>query len=129
MPYKPDGFPDLSPYLIVRDMASTLAFLRAVFQVSVMDEHCHPDGRTHVSLKIGDSVLMVGQAVGEYQPAPCHVHLYVPDPLAVYEQALALGATSLQLPEPREDGHLRGGFLDLNQTGWWVGCQHLVNPV
>ena len=41
---------------------------------------------------------MVGTAMGDAKPMPGQVHCYVDDVDAVYEKALAAGATSLRVP-------------------------------
>ena len=49
--------------------------------------------------KIGDSIVMIGDA-GEENPAmPAMIHLYVDDCDAMYERALAAGGTSEREPD------------------------------
>jgi len=58
-----------------------------------------PDGFVHhAKMRIGDSVLEMGEAHGPFPAMPLNLHLYVPDADAVYRQALAAGATSVREP-------------------------------
>lgn len=52
----------------------------------------------HAELRIGNSVLEVGEAHGPYQPMLATFYMYVPDVDAVYRRALTAGAKSIQEP-------------------------------
>jgi len=114
MPYKPDGYTSVAPYLIVDDVTGTLAFLRAVFG-------CEPlrvirggdDAIVHAEARIDDTVVMLGQMPGG---PDAHVHVYVEDVDAVFERASAAGGTRVQDIEDKGDGDRRGGVRDANGT-------------
>lgn len=119
--YKPKGYHTLTTYLVVKDARKQLEFLKAAFDA--VPEHVseRPDGTVmHASLTIGDSKIMVGQAFGEYPQMPCAVYMYVPDCDAVYQKALAAGATSKQAPANMFYGDRHGGVVDANgnPSGW-----------
>lgn len=121
MSYKPDGYPDLSPYLIVSDPEAVMRFAEAAFGASRLRVIPRMNKEImHAELKIGDSVLMMGGMDGA--PAS-HVHLYCPDPRGWHAAALKAGATEAQAMEDQGDGDLRGGVSSPDGTTWWLACQ------
>jgi PhnB protein len=57
---KPDGYHNISPYLIVKGAAAAIEFYKKVFGASEIMRMPQPDGRIgHAELKIGDSVFML----------------------------------------------------------------------
>ena len=116
--HKPDGHTDISPYLIVDDAQAVLDFLAAVFDAPTLRIERGPDGRIeHAEARVGDGVVMMGQAPGG---AGAHVHVYVPDPEEAFARALAAGGGQVQPLERRGDGDLRGGVADGHGTTWWI---------
>lgn len=121
MTYKPDGYTDVSPYLIVSDIEATLTFVEAAFNGERLRVMTRPDGSPmHAETRIGDSVVMLGQST---PAASANVHVYVPDVRATYAAALAAGATSVQEPLDQNDGDLRAGVQDPTGTVWWPATQ------
>lgn len=123
MSYKPDGYPSVSPYLLVDDGARLIEFLEAVFHAKVARRFARPDGSLqHVEVQIDDSIVMFGEATPEWKASPAMVHIFHPDIDAVFERARAAGATIQQEPKTGSDGDTdrRGGFLSPCGTSWWV---------
>ncbi|MEL7117185.1 MAG: bleomycin resistance protein, partial [Pseudomonadota bacterium] len=78
MAYKPDGYTDLAPYLVVPDPEAVLTFCSEVFGAQRLRVIHRPDGSVmHAECRIGDTVLMMG---GQAGGAPLTLHLYLPDP-------------------------------------------------
>ena len=119
MSYKPDGYSDLSPYLLVPDPAAVLDFCAQVFgaeRLRVIEE----GGRIqHAECRIGDSVVMMAEAEGP----PAMLHIYMDDPQAAFDRAVAAGAEVLQPMLDKGDGDLRGGFRTPCGTSWYVARQ------
>ncbi|WP_312520105.1 VOC family protein [Massilia sp.] len=102
----PEGFRSITPHLVCEGAAEALAFYQRAFgavQVARMDG---PGGKImHAEMRIGDSMVMLADAFPEYgsrgpralQGTPVTIHLYVNDADAVWERALAAGAT-VQMP-------------------------------
>lgn len=119
--FKPDGYPSVSPYLIVADAEALLGFAATAFGAKVAFIHRTDAGRVgHAELRIDDSILMVGEAPGA---AAAHIHLYVPDADATFASALAAGATPVQAVGEKGDGDRRGGVTDPSGTTWWISTQ------
>ena len=121
MAYKPAGYPDLSPYLLVTDIEGELGFLAAAFGATPLRRMPDAQGRiTHAEARIGDSVVMLGLMP---EAAGGMVHLYLPDPDAAYERAIAAGATVEQPMTEQGDGDRRGGLRSPFGPSWWVARQ------
>lgn len=121
--WKPRGYNVLSPYLLTAKPDRVLAFFEKVFpEVRRRHVMSDEDGRVmHAELKIGDSVLMLGDP-GDGSTEHCHIHLYVPDASAAYRRALKAGAKSVRKPVQKGDADKRGGFTDPTGTVTvWVG--------
>ncbi len=130
IPWRPDGYTQLSPYLVVEGADRLLAFLERVFGADALRRFEDDDGGiVHAEARIGDTVIMVADAVEGWPPVSAHVHVYVPDADAVYAAALEAGAESLQTPVRRNgDPDRRGGFRDPSGTTWWVATQEGPDP-
>ena len=120
----PDGYHTVTPYLVVRDPASLIEFLRQVFNATGIECTELPDGRImHAEVRIGDSIVMTGGANDDYPPMPAMLHLYLEDTDAVYQRAMADGATSLQEPEDQFYGDRTAGFQDEFDNQWWLATR------
>jgi uncharacterized glyoxalase superfamily protein PhnB len=114
------GRSTVSPYLLLRDAEKTMRFAEAVFGATRLLVHERPDGAgiMHAELRIGDSVVMMGE-VSAGQEA--HLHVYVEDVRHVFDRARQAGARVLQEPLAKGDGDLRAGVADGNGIVWWIG--------
>ena len=117
----PDGHHTVTPYLVVNDAARLIAFLQRAFDGKETICSTKPDGSIgHAEVRIGDSVVMLGQADGEWKAMPCAIYLYVPDTDAVYRQALQAGATSIMEPANQFYGDRNAGVKDPCGNLWWI---------
>jgi uncharacterized glyoxalase superfamily protein PhnB len=124
VPYKPEGYTSVAPYLIVDGAARTIDFLTKVFGATALRRHDAPDGGImHAEVRIDDTVVMLADGGEGWPPIPSHVHVYVKDVDATYRKALAAGATSVQEPIKKGDQDKRGGVRDAGGVTWWIGTQ------
>jgi PhnB protein len=122
--WKPQGYNSVSPYLIVSDARATMAFLQAAFDAEPLRVIARPDGTLrHAEARIGDTVVMLADAVDGWPAVPAYVHVYVADVDAVYRRALAAGAESVAEPVKKDDADKRGGVQDPGGTTWWLSTQ------
>ena len=112
----------VTPYLVVSNADDELAFLKAAFGGTEVLCHRNADNSVmHAEIKIGDSLVMLGQAGGPWTPHRAGLYLWVEDVDATYERALAAGATSESEPEDKPYGHRNAGVIDSNGITWWIG--------
>ncbi|MFP4438806.1 MAG: VOC family protein [Chloroflexaceae bacterium] len=112
------GFHTITPYLVTQDLDRLIAFVQQVFAATETLRMQGAAGGTHVEVQIGDSMLMIGGGTGGAMPAALYV--YVEDVDAVYQRALAAGATTLMEPSDEADGDRRGGVQDPFGNQWFI---------
>jgi len=119
-PIRP-GFHTITPYLFVRDTPRLIEFLLAAFGGELNSRMSRPDGSVmHAEMRIGDSMLMMGEGAGDFGPMPTSIYLYVPDCDAVFRNAVAAGGTSISEPRDMPSGERYGGIKDPCGNIWWV---------
>ncbi len=122
--HKPEGYPTVSPYLIVDGAGATIDFLVQAFDAVPLRQFPGPGGRLmHAEVQLGDSVVMLADSSDGWPAHAAQVHVYVPDVDATYRRALAAGATSVQEPVKKEDPDKRGGVKDRSGTTWWIATK------
>lgn len=121
MAHKPNGYSDLSPYLLVADVIDSIDWLERALGAARLRLVPNAEGEIiHGEARIGDSVVMLGRAPGH---PGAHVHVYLPDPDTVMAQAIAAGATLVQDMTEAGDGDRRGGVCAPDGTTWWLATQ------
>lgn len=89
MPFKPDTYPSVAPYLVVEGAQATLDFLVTVFDAVPLRLHPGAHGRLgHAEVRIDDTVVMLGDAMPGWPAVPAHVHVYVADVDAIWTRAI-----------------------------------------
>jgi uncharacterized glyoxalase superfamily protein PhnB len=117
----PEGYPAVSPYLIAKDAAALLEFMEKAFDAKETFRMDAPDGSvSHAEVRIGDSVVMVGEAGAAWPARPSAINLYVPDVDATYRAAVAAGATSKDEPADQFYGDRRATVVDPAGNQWFI---------
>jgi len=117
----PEGFHTVTPYLVVPGVPKLIDFLKQSFDAQEIQRHPRPDGTIqHAEVRIGDSIIMMGEPDGSHKNMPAMILLYVADPDALYQRALRAGATSLREPTDQPYGDRIGGVEDPTGNQWWV---------
>lgn len=123
MPVKPipDGYHTVTPVLTVHGAAKLIEFVKQAFDAKETFRMPGPDGSVmHAEMKIGDSMVMLGEATDEWKPMPATVALYVEDADAWYKRALRAGATSVREPADQFYGDRSAGVKDFAGNHWWI---------
>ncbi len=116
-----DGFHTVTPYLLVHSAARLIQFLEGAFGAELRFVKKRADGGImHAELRLGDSMLMLGEASDRFPAMPASLYLYVPDCDAVYERALAAGGESVLPIMTFPSGERYGGVRDLCGNVWWI---------
>jgi len=121
-PIRP-GFRMVTPYLVAEDGMALLDFVKGAFGAEETLRAMTPTG-VHGEARIGDSMIMMGGGVaGKKFPSTLHpsaLHVYVEDADAVYQSALAAGATSIDEPRDQEYGERSGSVKDAAGNLWYI---------
>ena len=116
-----EPFRSVTPQLNPLRAQVVIEFLQKAFGAEEVYRAQTPDGVVHhARVRIGDSIIGMGEAHGPYQPMPCTLHLYVPDADAAYERALRAGATSIQPVADQPYGDRSGGVTDPFGNRWFL---------
>ncbi len=119
--YKPAGLFNVNPYLHPRRAEPLIAFLKRAFGAEEIVKYTSPDGVVnHAALRMGDSVIEMGEAHGKYETMEAMFYLYVPNMENIYRQALAAGATSFQEPTDQPYGDRNAGVKDNFGNKWYI---------
>ena len=119
--YKWEGAPDVQPYLHPLRAEPVINFLKHAFGAEELGRSAGPEGVIHhVTMKVGDSHLEMGEAHEVYGPMASMFYLYVPDCDALYRRALAVGATSISEPKDQPYGDRSGGVKDAFGNQWYI---------
>ena len=98
----PDGYHTATPYLVLQNAASAIEFYKKAFGATELMRLASPGGKIgHAEIKIGDSPIMLADEfpeMGYRGPkalggSPVSIMLYVEDVDAIFNQAVAAGAT------------------------------------
>lgn len=125
MPFKPEGYSSVAPYLVVSGAQQMIDFLDSVFDARVARRYDNPDGTVmHAEVSIDDSIVMIGESSSTYPPNTLMIHVYVADVDDVFKRALTAGATEDQVPQQRpNDPDRRGSFKDFAGNTWAIATQ------
>ena len=119
--YVPKGLHNVNPYLHPRRAEPLIGFLKRAFGAQEVAKHASPDGVVHHAVvRVGDSVVEMGEAHDKYEPMPAMFYVYVPNMDNVYKQALAAGATSFQEPTDQFYGDRNAGVQDPFGNKWYI---------
>lgn len=114
----------VAPVLQVRGAGDFIDFLKRAFFAGEEFVHRAPDGTVaHAEMRIGDMMLELGEAHGQFEPRPGGFHLLVPNSDAIYERALQSGAVSLYEPRDMPYGDHEGGVVDPFGNHWYIGTR------
>lgn len=117
----PEGLRTITPYLHCKGAEQVLAFVERAFSGKELLRAHSPEGVIqHAKMRIGDSVLELGEAHGKYQPMGAALHLYVEDTDALYRQAMDAGAKSIYPPSDQDYGDRSAGLVDPFGNHWYL---------
>jgi uncharacterized glyoxalase superfamily protein PhnB len=120
--YIPDGYHTVTPYLTVVNAEHVLEFVqKALGGELIFAMRDIQGGIRHAEIRIGDSIVMVGQAREQFHPRPMTLYVYMPDCDSIYRRAVAAGGVSLQEPANQFYGDRTCGVEDSQGNHWWIG--------
>ncbi|WP_291413869.1 VOC family protein [Actinophytocola sp.] len=124
----PDGYTTVTPWLISKDTASELEFIRAAFGGQELARVESEDGSIgHAETRIGDAVVLLFDAPADWPPTPCVLRLHVEDAEETYRRARAAGAEAVTEPTELFWGDKVGRVRDPLGNLWWIQ-QRVAEP-
>ena len=126
----PEGYHAVTPYLIIKDAAEAIEFYKTAFGAQELVRMSMPDGKIgHAEIKIGDSILMLGEEVEEMgfrSPqalggCPVGFVIYIEDVDTEFQRALDAGATVSRPLENKFYGDRMGSVRDPFGYEWSLG--------
>ena len=119
----PAGLGSVTPFLHPRGADRLIAFLEQAFSGEAIMVARGPDETIkHAMIRVGRSVVEMGEAHEEWQPMPTMFYLYVDDVDAAYRRALAAGAASMEEPAVQPYGERRAAVRDAFDNQWYLAA-------
>jgi len=119
--YTPKGLNNVNVYMHPLRAEPVINFLKRAFGAREIGRYASPDGVVHhAEIRVGDSVVEMGEAHGNYSPMPTMFYVYVSDCDATYQRALQAGATSIAEPVDQPYGDRSGAVRDAFGNQWYI---------
>ena len=119
--YMPEGYHTVTPFLVVKGVAELMVFLKESFGAEEREMLKADDGRImHAEVRIGDSVVMMGEPSEDSEAMPSILYLYLEAVDASYKKALEAGAISVREPEDQFYGDRSAAVKDASGNQWWL---------
>jgi PhnB protein len=117
----PAGHQTVMPYLIIENVAEFINFTIDIFGAEEQAKYLREgtDEIMHAEIKIGTSLIMIGQANQQWGVSNAGLFIYVNNIDALYNDALAKGATSVYPPDDKDYGR-SAGIIDPFGNTWWL---------
>lgn len=127
--HTPEGFQSVTPNLTFKDTKMALEFYEKALGATVLEVLPMPDGNgtMHATMKIGNSILMMGDEMPNCPSAETlggssiSLFVYVPDVDASFKQAIAAGAVETMPVMDMFWGDRCGNFTDPFGYTWMIG--------
>ncbi|HUJ13322.1 MAG TPA: VOC family protein [Thermoanaerobaculia bacterium] len=117
------GHRTVTPVLHPHGTGRTIEFVRDAFGGELVEEpYRAPDGNiVHVVMRVGDSLVEMGEARADWAPFDAGIHLLVDDCDAVYARAVAAGARTVRPPYDAPYGERSAYVVDPWGNRWFIG--------
>jgi PhnB protein len=117
----PEGQHSITPYLVVVGADKLIAFLGQAFAGEVIERMRGPNGAVaHAEVKIGDSIVMLGEASERAKAYAATLYHYVTNVDETHRRAVAAGAKVLTEPTDMFYGDRSGAVIDPFGNSWYL---------
>jgi uncharacterized glyoxalase superfamily protein PhnB len=117
----PEGHHTVIPYIVVPGVDKLIEFAKQAFGATELHVSKRPDGTVmHAEVKIGDSIVMMGDGGETWKTFLAMLHLYMEDVDAVYRRAIQAGGKSLREPTDQIYGDRSAAVEDAFGNQWWI---------
>jgi PhnB protein len=115
--YKPAGWHNVTPRIIVHGAKNLVDFVKQVFGAT---GEYHP--QAPAELRIGDSIIMISET-GVRDTVPACLYVYVENADAIWQRAIDAGAHSIEAPLDTPYGDRRGMVKDKWGNTWQIATR------
>jgi PhnB protein len=123
--YRPEILQDLNTHFSVKDAWRFLEFLERALGAEVIQREASGSGTIqHAKVRIGDTVVELGEGRAPWGPRAVALHYYVENCDAVFARGLANGCKELQPMTNQVYGDRSGSLLDSWGNHWYI-ASHL----
>ena len=120
-PWIPQGFHTVTPNIIVDDAEAAIAFLKRAFGASERYRLTLSSGKvTHCELKLGDSVVNLGESMEGWPAHGLVAQIYVEDADALFDRAVQAGASVVMPMTDMFFGSREGRVADPFGNTWTI---------
>ena len=117
----PEGYHTVTPYLMVENAGKFIEFMSSVFDAKTTEQLIRPDGGIgHTELRIGDSVIMLSEAIAPHGPTPVMLYVYVDNVDAAFDRAIRAGGVVVSKLERQFYGDRAGGIKEPTGNTIWI---------
>jgi PhnB protein len=117
----PEGYSTVTPWVISRDSAAVIDYLKEAFGGVELGRMTDARGRIgHAEVRIGDAVLMLFDSDPGWPATPAFLRLFVEDARAVHRRAVEAGGVSISEVTHLAFGDLVGRVRDPFGNVWWI---------
>ena len=117
----PKGHQAVMPYLMIRNAAGFIDFVKTVFHAELSFSRMREDNTTvmHAEVQISGSTIMFCEATEQQTQQSVNLFVYVPDADETYKAALDQGAATVMELSDQDYGRTCG-VKDPFGNVWWV---------
>lgn len=119
-----EGMGSITVYLSPHGAAGLIDFVKAAFGAEQVARFDAPDGTVaHAKVRIGNSIVELSDAHGQFGPMPTMFYMYVSDADATYEHAIRAGGKSVEAPAEQPYGDRRAAVEDPFGNRWYMATR------
>ena len=127
--YIPPGFTTVTPYFVVINAASFIRFLINGLGGKEVLRSLRADGAiANAQVKLGTSMLMIGEAPAADKVTSGTYYLYVANADEAMQKAMTHGAELVMEVSNMDYGDRQGGVRDPHGNIWWISQRLVVEP-
>lgn len=117
----PEGVRSVQPFMHLRDANKMIPFAETAFGAETLGVAKSDDGKIlHGTIRIGTGTFEIDEAAKDAAPAPCYLHIYVPDADLCYERAVKAGGIGVSKPEDKPYEERSATVQDPFGNVWFV---------
>ncbi len=119
--YRPDALRTVTLYLHPSGVPKLIDFTEQALGSHTLERYAAPDGTVvHAKVQMGNSIIEIGEAHGQWQPMPSMIYVLVADTDAAYARAIDAGGKSIMPPADQSYGARMAGVEDQLGNQWYL---------